>query len=279
MKKYLIFFLIIASTLTHAHELQVLSWNVFMIPKPWKSSLQNTRSRVIPTQLAELNHDVILLQEAFPSGFRTKVARALRKSHPHKYYLRIRSFPFPFYGSGLFALSRYPLKLIDRVYFNTCTASDCFASKGATLLEVELPGGKKAHLVNTHLQATDAAGPIRLKQLGQIHEMLARSGSRNIPQFLVGDLNIDPSEPEFTLGLSLLGMDFSRITGPILQTSSRMNPCYKTGTRPQWVDHMWFGKSQGTNSSALRVVDLEFDYKGLVCPSSDHHAVEGNFYL
>ena len=279
MKKLLLLILISLIPTAFAYDFKVLSWNVYMLPKPIKKSLQNTRTRIIPAQLKETDYDLIFMQEAFTSGFRGQVAKAMKKTHPHTYYLKLPSFPYPFFGSGLFVLSKFPLKLVDHLYFRSCTDADCLASKGAAMMEITLPGGQKIQVVNTHLQATQRAGSIRMKQLGQIRAMMAKRSDPQVPQFLIGDLNIDPNEPEFPLGLSLLGMDYARLTGPILWTTGRTNPCFKAGSSHQWVDHMWFDNYSGISTTDMRVRNFEFERNGKTCPSSDHHAVEAEFYF
>ena len=272
-------FLSVMVSSAQAFDMKVLSWNVYMLPKPIKKSLQKTRTRVIPEQLKDSDHDLILLQEAFPSSFRSKVRGALKESHPYTYYLKLPSFPYPVFGSGVYFLSRYPFRVLDHVYFNHCTSADCFASKGAALVALTLPGGKTVHVVSTHLQATDGAGKIRLGQLSQIRSMLDRHRRKDTPEFLMGDLNIDQNDPEFELGLAIMGMDYSRLTGPILSTSSRVNECYKTGKESKWIDHMWYDQYSGVDAAQMQVKVYDFERNGKICPSSDHQAVEASFYF
>jgi endonuclease/exonuclease/phosphatase family metal-dependent hydrolase len=277
MKKIQWLILIFFVTSAHAFEFRILSWNTYMLPSPIKESLQKKRISLIPGKLKETRFDLLFMQEAFMKSFRTSVGKALKKTHPHTYYLKSPSFPFPVFGSGLYVVSKYPVKLLDRVYFKSCTDADCFAAKGAALIEITLPNGDKIQVSNTHLQATENAGAIRMKQLGQIHRMLLRHRDPDIPQFLIGDLNIDTNEPEFMLGLSLLGMDYTHLTGPILWTSGRKNSCYKTGSRHEWVDHMWFNNYPLLTNTNMRVRNFSFVQDGAVCPLSDHHAIEASF--
>lgn len=277
MKIFFVLLFLLTFIPAEAHEFRVLSWNVYMLPKPIKSSLQKTRTRIIPEELVKTNYDMIFMQEAFTQGLRSGVRKKLKATHPHTFYLKNRRFPTAVFGSGLYVLSRYPVKLLDHVYFSNCRSADCFAHKGAVLMEIILPQGQKVHVVNTHMQATDSGGRIRLKQLGQIHAMLARHSEPSVPQFLVGDLNIDPAHPEFELGLSLMGMDYARLAGPIRHTTGRVNSCYKVGGDQKWVDHMWFDNYHGISATHLRVRIFDFVRKGKSCPLSDHHAVEASF--
>ena len=218
------------------------------------------------------------MQEAFTSNFRGTVKTALKKTHHHTYYLGNPLRRFTVFGSGLYVLSRYPVKILGYTYYTNCAGPDCFAAKGAALMEIRLPGGHKVHVMNTHLQASSGGSSIRMKQLAQIHSLLLRYGQPDIPQFLLGDLNIDNDEPEFFLGLSLLGMDYARLRGPIQHTTGRENPCYsKSGTASKWVDHIWYDNFSGITTTEMRVKNFEFKREGKVCPSSDHHAIEASF--
>lgn len=277
MKKTFFIFLLFFLSSAHAIDFKIISWNAYMLPSPLKKSLQKTRIATIPGKLQEVDFDLLFLQEAFMKSFRLNIRRTLKNSHPHTYYLKSPSFPVPLFGSGLYVVSKYPVKLLDHIYFQSCTSADCFAAKGAALIEISLPNGDKIQVSNTHMQATPNAGSIRMKQLGQIHRMLLKHHNPEVPQFLIGDLNIDPSEPEFAAGLSLLGMDYTRLTGPILWTSGRSNPCYRAGNSHQWVDHMWFNNYPLITNYNMKVRDFTFSHRGKNCPLSDHHAIEATF--
>ncbi len=260
-----------------AHELKVLSWNVYMLPRPIKNSLQATRTKLIAQELQNTSHDLIFMQEAFMKSFRTKIRTSLAKTHPYSITLNRPKFFVSVFGSGLFILSRYPMKLIDHVYYRNCAGADCFATKGALLMEITMPGGHKVHVVNTHLQAIENRGAIRMKQLSEIHSLLVKHGRPDIPQFLIGDLNIDEVEIEFQMGLRLLVMTETKLTGDILYTGGISNPCFKTGASREWIDHMWYSNHYGILATEMKVKPYLFNHGGKSCPLSDHHAVEATF--
>ena len=260
-----------------ADQLKILSWNVYMLPKPIKSSLQGTRRKQIAEQLKTTTHDLIFMQEAFMKNFRQEVRAALKKSHPHHYYLNKPLFLFSIFGSGLYVLSKHPVRLLEHIYFRNCSSADCLATKGAALMEIKLPNGQLVQIVNTHLQAINNRGAIRMKQLAQIHSLLLRHSRHDIPQFLIGDLNIDDNEPEFQMGLELMGMDYTQLSGPILYTGGISNPCFKNGSSKEWIDHMWYNNYQGINATSMHVRPMMFNHRGQSCPLSDHYAVESTF--
>jgi hypothetical protein len=116
-----------------------------------------------------------------------------------------------------------------------------------------------------------------MKQLAQIHSLFARHSQPDIPQFLIGDLNIDDDEIEFQMGLDLLGMNYTQLTGPILYTGGISNPCFKTGSARDWIDHMWYSNYHGILATQMQVKPYLFGHRGRTCPLSDHHAIEASF--
>jgi len=264
--------------MAQSESLKVLSWNVFMLPKPIKQSLQSTRRKIIPQKLKGSEHDIYFLQEAFMGSFRSETIRALKKTHPHQIHLN-KWRGFPFFSSGLHVLSRYPIKAIDWTYFRNCAEADCFSTKGVLLVEVTLPSGKKVQVATTHMQASRQHGEIRRIQMDDIKRILDRYGDPKIPQLLVGDLNINNTDPEFTWSLELLGFKPLELVGPILYTSGLENKCYKGGSSRKWVDHIWHRHLRTSRSTKLRVKVFDFQHEGKTCPLSDHHAVEAELHI
>lgn len=278
------FFLLFTFTLNaaKANELKVLSWNVFMLPKPIKYSWQKYRTNLIQEELKKVDHEVLFFQEAFTGGFHKALRKSLGDTFPHSYYLKKRSFYYPM-GSGVLVMSKYPFKVVDKIYYkrSSCSGADCFASKGVVLVEINLPSGKVVQFANTHLQSGESDGHKRMIQVEQIRAMLKKHERAGVPQFLVGDLNIDSVEPEFHQALDVLQMDYAELQGPILYTNHLKNDCYKTagdGIHHEWIDHIW---SSGANAkkAQMQVKVMDFDYHGVKCPLSDHHAVEATIPL
>jgi endonuclease/exonuclease/phosphatase family metal-dependent hydrolase len=269
--------LLIASD-AFASDLKILSWNTFMLPKPIKFSLQDLRTKILPSKLQGSDYDLMFFQESFIGTFHKDLRRALGKDFPYSYYLKNNRFLYPYLGSGLFLMSRYPFKILDKIYFTKCSGADCFASKGAVLIEVKLPSGRVVQIANTHLQAKENAGALRIHQVKQIASMLQKHKRNGVAQLLVGDLNIDIVEPEFELSLEILNMASTQLSGPIQHTSGRANDCYKIpGKNKEIVDHIWTNRESGVTRSFMQVRDLNFEHGGKLCPMSDHHAIEAEF--
>lgn len=251
----------------------LISMNVYMLPKPIHWSMQNERTNAIANQLASSNFDVVFMQEAFIASFRTSIAEKLKTQFPYSHYLDRDGSWSHLFGSGLFILSRYPIQVLNSMYFADCGGFDCFASKGALIFQLVLPDGKSFQFATTHLQAGPEFGSIRLKQIEAIKAGLNKVKSEGVPQLLVGDLNIDFSDPEFITGLAIMQMNYSPLSGLLRTTSARSNDCYSTPTKKMWIDHVWFDKSSEGAHPEIEVADFSFDYENKKCPSSDHHAV------
>ena len=275
MKLFLIFSLLFSSSL-FAKDLKVLSWNVFMLPKPIKLSWQKYRTKIIAEKLAQTDYDFLFLQEAFIGDFRSALKSKLATTYPHSFYLNMAKLSPRVMGSGLFVMSKHPFKVLDKEFFRACATADCGAAKGSVLVEATLASGKVAQFALTHMQAYERYGRKRISQLKQINAMLERNRRADVPQFLLGDLNIDPSEPEFAEGQTLTGMTSFDLSGDVDHTADLTNDCYKTagdGIHNSWLDHMWT-KGATAGLSRMQVKIMDFDYYGKKCFLSDHHAVE-----
>ena len=279
MKFLLITLFFLVSSMTHAEELKILSWNIFMIPKPVNMTYQKERSVQIVEQLKNSTYDILFFQEAFAASARKRLMKNLSQNYPHMIVTSGKKFG-TLQSSGLMVFSKHPARKIAEKVFRDCTKSDCLARKSALLVEIDLPSGKKFQFINTHLQAwsTPAAIEVRRKQLMDIQQLLSQYKLPGVPQYLVGDLNVDGLIPdEFQSSLALLSMEASRLTGDIQTTNGFKVGCYKipgSETQGEWLDHLWFDPKENHKPSLSRVIPMYGDVKGKLCPLSDHHAVE-----
>lgn len=275
---YRIFILLLLfPTLAHSSDLRILSMNTCMLPKPIKETLQEIRQDVIPAQLENTNYDLLIFEEAFTAGFHHKLISKLKKNYPFNYYLG-KKLPFDsVFGSGVFVMSRYPIKILKTIHYKKCAGVDCYASKGAVVFEVRLPSGKVVQVAGTHLNSH--GDDVKLEQFNELKKMFKNVKQPGVPQILVGDLNSPFGDSEFSQALEILGMSYTNLITVPQVTSGRVNDCYKTPRRGKWLDHVLIDKEDASVRSTLEVVNLEFNYDGKVCPSSDHQAVEANLYF
>ena len=285
--------LIFLTSLVHADEIRLMTWNVYMLPKPIKNSHQKTRSHEIAKLLENSDYDLVFLQEAFSSYFRMTLKSQLREKYP--YFIKMnRKFGFiPTFAPGLVALSRFPMKTVGKLYFKNCDGPDCHATKGVQLVEVTLPSGNILHVANTHMQAgsSDAKAEIRKLQLTQIRAFLAEKKKPGVPQLLVGDFNINSmAGGEFPVTLATLAMKpVSHKDSPTQEpeeddasfadrirnffSAGFLTDCLKEdeNNNPKLLDHVLTFDPEGIiRLKDDSIGDPEFMLKGKSCPLSDH---------
>jgi endonuclease/exonuclease/phosphatase family metal-dependent hydrolase len=279
MTKFLLILFILVNV-AHAEDVKLFSWNIFMLPKPIKFSLQAERTDLIVDLIKKSGDDVIILQEAFSGDFRAKLNYRTSKIYPYQYYLNRKFFSFDVYGSGVYYLSRYPMKVLSHTYYSDCTKADCFASKGSALIEITLPSGKAFQIAGTHLQAgqKELSREIRMKQLEQVKSLLSASAKKNVPQFLIGDLNLDAlNNPDYLKGLHLMNMSSGPLEGDLSYTNGFPITCYeKPGDdKKEWLDHIWLKPNESLAQVFRKKVRPHIGtIEGMDCPLSDHWAIE-----
>ena len=285
--KFIMIIICFISFSVKSEEIKILSWNVFMIPKPINFTKQRARTPLIIEKLKNGHYDVILLQEAFRTKFQKELRGNLSVNYPFQESLKKGKKIFQVLNSGLYLVSKYPFSVLGKKYFDSCTHSDCFSSKGVLLVEVTLPSGKKVQFANTHMQAWEDEGArkVRIDQLLAIKDLLTSNQKDNIPQILIGDLNIDGLlKDEFENALDLMEMTSTPLSGKLRATNGFKMDCFNSpgdDKKEQWLDHMWL-KTNKSNTVIKNM--LAIPMKGTLnnkndCPLSDHHAVEATLTL
>lgn len=264
-----------------AQEIKVLTWNTFLIPPPWNTTKQKERATIMAEKLPTLGYDVLFFQEAFYNKQRKRIIKGLSQTHP---YIAIPKKSFnlrQFQDSGLFIASKYVMKVLDQVIFKDCAKSDCLATKSAILVELTLDNNKKIQMINTHMQAWNEPKTVavRKKQLLQIKEMMKANLKPEVPQILVGDLNINgKTGPEYAASIAMMEMTSTPLEGELTATNGfSTKGCFKNpgGSKDsEWLDHLWLN-ANGTKTKILSkmVVPMIGQLKSGVCPLSDHFAV------
>lgn len=283
--KFFIFALLFP-ILSFAQELKVFSWNTYLIPPPWNMTKQSARTKVMVEVLPQIQTDVMLFQETFFDKKRNDLIRALKKTHPYVAVPVKGRKLTQLQDSGLFIASKYPMIVLDQVIFKKCAKADCISSKSAIMVEITLPNEKKVQLVNTHLQAWDEPKTIAIRraQLDQIKEMMNKYNAPGVPQFLIGDLNIDGNTTtEYPGSLEFMEMSSTPMTGETLTTNGfSTQDCFKKpgDNNPQWLDHVWMKQNGSTAEVVAKEVNTMVNIlNGFKCPLSDHYALEATIRL
>lgn len=283
----MIYLLLLLPLTSFAQELKVMTWNTFLLPPPWNMTKQAERTELMTDILPELGHDVMFFQETFFDKKRNDLIKALKKTHPHVAIPRKGKKLKQVQDSGLFVASKHPMEVLDQVIFKNCAKSDCLSSKSAIMVEITMPNGKKAQMINTHLQAWDEPKTLKIRkqQLEQIKEMMARHAKPGVPQILIGDLNIDANidSDEYKEALTQMDMTNEPLVGELKGSNGFPTAgCFKKpgDNKEQWLDHLWLKKngSEATVSNR-RVFALKGEFNNCECPLSDHYPVEATIKL
>jgi endonuclease/exonuclease/phosphatase family metal-dependent hydrolase len=172
-------------------ELNVLSWNIYMLPtRIFKDMGQEERAQLIADTLLKCQYDVIVFSEAFHQKARHILAKKLLPTYPYQSKVGNRKFGLKT-NSGVWIVSRFPLKMLGEIQFESCTGFDCWARKGAMLLSIE-KNGKTFQILGTHLQSGEGAqrDTIRCQQYRDIYQqLLLPQQQQGIPQIIAGDMN------------------------------------------------------------------------------------------
>ncbi|MCS6933944.1 MAG: sphingomyelin phosphodiesterase [Chitinophagales bacterium] len=171
-------------------QLNILSWNIYMLPKFVPLRGRISRAHAIVDTLLHTDYDIIVFQEAFLEKARRIISEGLRAKFPYQYgpanpaQNKIRT------NSGVYVISSIPLKVLGTIEFRDKAGPDAFARKGAIMLEGEW-NCRPFQILGTHLQA-DAQPRIRKKQFEQLFtELILPHRRDSVVQIICGDMNTE----------------------------------------------------------------------------------------
>ncbi len=228
------------------HELRILSWNIQMLPRMlWKISRGPIRrARLIPQHLIDDHIDIIVFQEAFDQRARRILKRGLRDVYPYKIGPANRAGFRLKTNSGIVIYSKIPIKKLGTIDFKDCENDDCYARKGALLVEAEWQG-VTFQVLGTHLEA---GGPqwIKRNQYGELKGLINEHCRDSVPQFLCGDFNTSNTDPvlypEMIATLDVEDGDFFselKFTADPLQNDMNYKPEKKESDRSV-IDYIFY---------------------------------------
>ncbi|GAB3362042.1 MULTISPECIES: sphingomyelin phosphodiesterase [Amycolatopsis] len=192
--------------------LRLLTFNVLQLPFISASPRGWRRAGWAVDAVRAVDPDVIVLNEAFAlSAAGRLVSRLKRRGYhasPQIGALRGRrgwdgevprvSPVRTLVGGGVRVLSRYPFRWCGQHLYSAVQrkTQDALSAKGVALVELDTPDGR-VWLAATHLQADEPPTPVsatravRLEQLKELREFVARTAPPEAPVLLVGDLNVE----------------------------------------------------------------------------------------
>ncbi|MDQ4078150.1 MAG: endonuclease/exonuclease/phosphatase family protein [Chloroflexota bacterium] len=232
-------------------RLRVVSLNVWALPIVSKDT--PARLAAIVRRLAELNADIVGLQEAWMEEARQSIIDDAREASDlrHHYYFKpgIRD-------SGLLILSRFPIREVGFHRFRLSgrperlAEAEYVAGKGIGYVRLQTPVSE-VDVYNFHLLAqytTDEQDPYRAHRTAAAYEMVkfvsSQSRERN-PVLLLGDLNMRPDQ---------LGYKILTCTGGFRDSYLSVNP--------ENAGHTISGLNPYTRDEDLKRIDYIFTKDG-----------------
>lgn len=263
-----------------APALKVLSWNIYMLPPLAKFTGKQRRAKRIGNLLKDSDFDIFVFQEAFHGASRRKIWRRLKEHFPYRLGpANQRWYSFKT-NSGIWMVSRIPLKQLGTIDFKECDGIDCWSRKGALLAEGEF-AGQTFQILGTHLEA---GGSKELKE-GQYRELdalLSEHRKPSIPQLICGDFNTHRRDSaRYDLMVDILGVQNAPFNGEQQFTSdgelNDIKLARDNKKKRSWIDFAFY-RGNGVNADIQRFVRMPRSrwtkkYQDL----SDHFAVEAQF--
>ena len=261
-----------AESSTIEDDLTILSWNIKMFSAPygWLHNRLERAENIIQSLKNSTNYDVILFQEAFSSKIRKQIYRELKLLYPYQIEPEDH-FNFFKTNSGLWAISKMPIELIDQISFSKLKEWDWMSSKGAKLYSV-IKNDKEILLINTHLQSDYKTNysSIRRSQYDEINLGLILPYVKiNKPLILCGDLNISN-----VVNLDKMLKHLNLKNGPL---SGKLQ--FSTFSQPnELVDYILVKTDKFRfKSIQRRIQDFSMDFLEYSTNMSDHYPIEANF--
>ena len=253
-------------------DLTILSWNIKMFSAPygWLHNRIERAENIIQSLKNSTNYDVILFQEAFSSKIRKQIYRGLKLLYPYQIEPEDH-FNFFKTNSGLWAISKMPIELIDQISFSKLKEWDWMSSKGAKLYSV-IKNDKEILLINTHLQSDYKTNysSIRRSQYDEINLGLILPYVKiNKPLILCGDLNISN-----VVNLDKMLKHINLKNGPL---SGKLQ--FSTYSQPNELVDYILVKTDIFRFKSIqwRIRDFSMDFLEYSTNMSDHYPIEANF--
>ncbi len=257
--------------------LKILSWNIGMLPVVDIFKEKDERPQAIANALSVNDYDIIVFQEAFTFYGRNVISRKLQDQYPYAYGPVNKTTISLKINSGIWILSKIPLKTMKEIEFTVSAGMDGLARKGAVLLGGQFCGAP-FQLIATHLQDDEYPQVIREQQLSEIHEKLITPFSElGTPQIICGDFNTDEKMAADYRGmLGILDAEDCGISGTMKTTfDDESNDVYKSPhPDPRRIDYVMTRNSRFIQWINERVAVLKSKWGENKEYLSDHNALE-----
>lgn len=173
-----------------AQEVRIMTYNLKFLPR-FAFTLGHhpvKRAKLIPQHLINDSVDVVVFEEMFdPLAIRI-LSEKLQPAYPYIIgpgKFRPKGFKR---GSGVMIASKFPITALEKIRYSQCKGYDCYAHKGAILVEVNAPQ-QRFQLFGTHMQS-GGSNALKLQEQLEAAALLQRHRQPGVPQLIAGDFNI-----------------------------------------------------------------------------------------
>lgn len=262
-------------------ELKILTWNIYMLPFCSKLHGNCKRAGFIAQKIAGFNNDIIIFEEAFDYQARKILRYELKGEYPFMYGPANDSgFSFKT-NSGIWILSRIPLRQLEQIEFKNRFGIDAFARKGAVLFEGEWQG-QSFQLLGTHLQA-NSPDSVRSGQCREIADKLLNKYVRpEVPQIVCGDFNIEfDDKVNYSNMLKVLDAENGSLQGELQSSYDEVDNklAQKENGRKSLIDYILVRKAKVIRNIERKVFVLKERTRDIFSDLSDHYGIEANIYF
>jgi endonuclease/exonuclease/phosphatase family metal-dependent hydrolase len=250
-----------------------------MLPHFWIHTGQIERAHNIVEALKDEDVDIIVFQEAFDNTSRGIIRDGLKKAFPFESGDPRRNVSWKT-SCGIWIISKIPISITQQIFFADAKGSDRLACKGALMIEAE-KNNSCFQLIGTHLQSDlekQDVKDVRNKQYQQIQEeLLDKYKKKDVPQFVVGDLNtIKDDSISFGRMLELMKVCECPLNGELCYSYDYGNNDFITGfsIKPQLLDYVLFRSDGERNVSGQTCIKVfRNKWNQLHSDLSDHFAI------
>ena len=256
-------------------SLTIASWNIQMLPKVYQPLTKLTRKKQsirAPKIIQYLNaadFDLIVLQEVFDRSIQKEIAKGLIVNYPYQQLPIKEGFTWKL-SSGVMILSKYPIKFLKNVIFNTSKKSDKAAQKSCVLVQVEI-GSKTLLLGGTHLDSKSQESRHLQYEMTK-NEILNPYLNDSVPFYLAGDFNTSFGHEDHKKMISDFGLTSFSLDDERPYTYDEYNTWNETGVR-SWIDFIFYNENQQHQPFKQYILRPTLSFKGSKMDMADHYQI------
>jgi len=257
-------------------ELKILTWNIYMLPFCSELHQNCKRAASIAQRITGYNNDIIVFEEAFDYKARKILRSQLKLEYPFIYGPANDSkFSFKT-NSGIWILSKIPLRQLEQIEFKNRFGIDAFARKGAVLFE-GVWQGQAFQLLGTHLQA-NSPDSVRIGQCREIADKLLKKYAKpEIPQIVCGDFNIEfEDRVNYKNMLTLLEAENGILQGDTQSSYDEIDNqlAQRENGRKSLIDYILVRNAKAIRNIVRQVFVLKEIKMDILSDLSDHYGIE-----